>query len=295
MYLKKQTICTAGLCVALLLSFCAAAVQAETVAHWRFEDSPGFLEDSGSNNMDLTIYDGDSNSANDPTQYTLPETGAGAYFPNPIPQTGATNLEGVTIIHNHDGLTGLDNGALSFTTGFTIEAFFNRDTLTDHRTVYMQGYTSGSTDRNINVELRKEKRIRLSLSSDGSALTTVYSDYNVYDDDYDYFLAVACDLSNHQVTFYLKNLTEDTALWSQTVDLGGTTAFSLHDSSANFYIGAFFGTANSTLNDVFDEIRISDVVLPESQFLINVPEPSTLALLGCGLIGLLAYAWRKRK
>ena len=27
----------------------------------------------------------------------------------------------------------------------------------------------------------------------------------------------------------------------------------------------------------------------------QVPEPSTLALLACGLIGLLAYAWRKRK
>jgi hypothetical protein len=26
-----------------------------------------------------------------------------------------------------------------------------------------------------------------------------------------------------------------------------------------------------------------------------VPEPSTIALLGCGLFGLLAYAWRKRK
>jgi hypothetical protein len=28
---------------------------------------------------------------------------------------------------------------------------------------------------------------------------------------------------------------------------------------------------------------------------LPVPEPSTLALLGCGLFGLLAYAWRKRK
>ncbi len=27
----------------------------------------------------------------------------------------------------------------------------------------------------------------------------------------------------------------------------------------------------------------------------TVPEPLTIVLLGCGLFGLLAYAWRKRK
>jgi hypothetical protein len=30
-------------------------------------------------------------------------------------------------------------------------------------------------------------------------------------------------------------------------------------------------------------------------FSVAVPEPTSLALLGCGLFGLLAYAWRKRK
>lgn len=30
-------------------------------------------------------------------------------------------------------------------------------------------------------------------------------------------------------------------------------------------------------------------------FSVSIPEPSTLALLACGLLGLLAYAWRKRK
>ena len=34
---------------------------------------------------------------------------------------------------------------------------------------------------------------------------------------------------------------------------------------------------------------------PISTTFVIVPEPSTLALLGCGLFGLLAYAWRKRK
>jgi hypothetical protein len=29
--------------------------------------------------------------------------------------------------------------------------------------------------------------------------------------------------------------------------------------------------------------------------LVEVPEPGTIALLSCGLIGLAAFAWRKRK
>jgi hypothetical protein len=32
-----------------------------------------------------------------------------------------------------------------------------------------------------------------------------------------------------------------------------------------------------------------------TQVVVAIPEPSTLALLGCSLFGLLAYAWRKRK
>jgi len=37
------------------------------------------------------------------------------------------------------------------------------------------------------------------------------------------------------------------------------------------------------------------VGLGEVRFESNIPEPGTLALLACGLAGLLAYAWRKRK
>ena len=36
------------------------------------------------------------------------------------------------------------------------------------------------------------------------------------------------------------------------------------------------------------------VVDHNSQFAV-IPEPGTLALLAAGLLGLLAYAWRKRK
>jgi hypothetical protein len=36
-------------------------------------------------------------------------------------------------------------------------------------------------------------------------------------------------------------------------------------------------------------------VVAEQFSVTQIPEPATLTLLGCGLIGLLAYAWRKRK
>ncbi len=297
---KLQTVCAASLAVALLLSIGATIVQAETVGYWRFEGA-GYLEDSGPYNLDVTPYTGGTG----PSQYTLPATGPGSDFPDPVPQNGYANDYGVGPLTNtSDGYTGADNSVLHFTEGFTIECFFHRTySYTTHRTVYRQFGVNNMDERSVMFTLAKgdslyRNSLEIRFSTDGEDWPYVRSYFVdsdlAYEDDKDYYGAVSVDLVNQTLTFYLKNLTDGGELLSATTTC---PVSSLHDSSDNFYLGVYHSsTAYSSYPDYLDEIRVSNAALGEADLLINqIPEPSTLALLAAGLIGLMAYAWRKRK
>lgn len=65
-------------------------------------------------------------------------------------------------------------------------------------------------------------------------------------------------------------------------------------------IGSAYGSTGDLLSGAADNVRIFTFnagQFSESDLLINqtVPEPATMALCVTGVIGLLAYAWRKRK
>jgi hypothetical protein len=87
---------------------------------------------------------------------------------------------------------------------------------------------------------------------------------------------------------------------NRTTTGGATNA----DGWANNLLGEFVVTkgttnitfaSNPTYDDGFGYYPTADVPSTSFNAVLPSPEPSTIALLGCGLFGLLAYAWRKRK
>jgi MSHA biogenesis protein MshQ len=73
------------------------------------------------------------------------------------------------------------------------------------------------------------------------------------------------------------------------------TSFTSVGTGTDFNIGLFHNGLYQ-FGGALDYIRVSNAALSPSQFItIDTPEPSVLILMATGLVGLLAYAWRKRK
>ncbi len=105
------------------------------------------------------------------------------------------------------------------------------------------------------------------------------------------------------VKFYVDYQLDSTVLFKDVVynKSAGNTWYNDNCTSAGKeYIGTFVsGTTiinrncDQLVGDI-DMVRFSTGALTPDQF-VQIPEPTTLVLLFTGLIGLLAYAWRKRR
>jgi predicted MFS family arabinose efflux permease len=74
----------------------------------------------------------------------------------------------------------------------------------------------------------------------------------------------------------------DLSQGTYTANIGGVTISDVLNSSATS-VGSFY-LSTSVGGVAFDNLSVS-----------TVPEPSAVLLMAMGLVGLLAYAWRKQK
>ncbi|WFB36342.1 PEP-CTERM sorting domain-containing protein [Kiritimatiellota bacterium B12222] len=260
-----------------------SSAQAATLGYWRFEDSPGFLNDSSGNGHNLTA----EASA---VQAEIPATGNGSTFSNPIPLTSASNVD-LANLTGSKYLSASDSDDWT-QSAFSLELYFNAADISDaSSSIMVSHFDSGSNDRGWFLGIhRTSKLLQVAFSNDGqtgAGHTEVIDSPWAIDEDKDYFAAVVVDMTDTSadgITFYLQNLTDGGALLSSNATHSLT---SIHNSDAQFRIGNQISGNGNIFDGVVDEVRFSSGLLSESE-LMAIPEPSTVvlmlgALATCGL------------
>jgi hypothetical protein len=117
---------------------------------------------------------------------------------------------------------------------------------------------------------------------------------NIISFNRDYYVAVSFDIATDDAIFYWQDLTGAGTLQSQTVSLA-VDATSLGDPTLDFTIGYSAGSDKRwDAGGFIDSVRLSDSVLSQSELLVSVPEPSTIALMFGAAAGLFVMVRRRR-
>jgi len=277
----KKTLVIALAVIVVSGIFLLPSANATTVAHYRFEQD---FTDSGPNDLD--------------------GTGVGPpAFTNDVAPFTTTGLSSLDATADYDFVRVEDDSLLHMTGDFTVEAFvrpFN-DLLgggpEPHIIISKQNYEgfgsfldaydlmynqdTGSFATSISFGVRPGKYIESASSFD--------------DNEWHHVAMTYTPIGGGQATL---NLFVDSNL--EATDTFNT--FPLFFGDDPLYIGAGnFGTPDGTgywrrnfIGNI-DEVRISDVALSPDHFLNNqvIPEPSTLALFGLGIVAVLGFGYRR--
>ncbi len=283
----------------------ASPLQADVLAYWQFnEATSGAIPTTGDPLLDSS---GNGHLGNG--------RGSVAWAPGvtgvPDGSMKLSGFSGVGALMNHSDDYNLKLGDL---TAYRLElnlepddyAASSRSLLGYHNSAGGPGYRFSLTGGSSTGE-NYGGRIELTLWDSANFYWQSYSDpTKAYVPDYRvnpgtwYHLAVEIHPNANQaqtyIQFYIDGVDAGRMYYGDAV-LNGPTMTNrrsgdlvlgnMADPTSKFAVGCMEGTFsyNYALKGSYDNVKLSTVI----------PEPSTLALLAAGLVGLLAYAWRKRK
>ena len=249
--------------VLLVLAASTPQLAAQTLHHWRFEDGQ-FLDDTvGGATLVGTLAE----------QVSLPADGPGSDF-SPGFVGGLVNESAAKFLDESNGL--FNTSTTAVTGSFTIEVFTNIDDLSHPRTsgdaVFAAQASGNVVDPaglswvfRVEMEGGADRALALGLS-DGVGWDLPTSRIRI-EEQTDYYVAAAFDVENRLVTYYAKDLTNDTPLVSRRV---GHSSPSVRPDSY-FQIGNLMslGPADGHLDGLIDEVRFSKGIVPFDDLLIN--------------------------
>lgn len=258
---------------------------ASTIAYWQFADKAvGSTASVGD-----TVADSSGNAHN-----------GAVSLHNMAYVAGAPGFDGTAIHTELNGIVDIPaSSQFVFNDSFTIEVETRLppDTASGTPTPFMDAGASsvaaiwcrlqpGSGDRKVGASLYTNPGWDWYIEGNG---TTTVTDGNWH------HIAIVYDKPGDVLRMYCDYNLEATVLPTIYVP-GATQPASLGSGLENVQLlGDPTGSAYSALTGDVDFIRVSDVALDPSGFVHPVPEPSIMAMLATGSIGLLAYAWRKRR
>ncbi len=245
-----------------------ASAHANVVAYWRFEGGD-FLADSSGNNHALTNVGSVDQVA--------------SAFPNPVPQTGAANLNAASF-DGSNYFTADDHG--DFTSNqFTLEAFFSMASDPGTATRVIAGHFGSDepyeNQRSYALGVRGgQLRVLMSSTGEGNPNQRIW-DVGTVEVGTNYYAAMAVDIDTTSLTMYLQDLSTDTL----DVFTFSDTLSALNQPTAPFTIGST-AQGGALWDGTIDEVRLSNAVLTQDQLLI-IPEPGVvglMALFGAALL-----------
>ncbi|RRJ98271.1 LamG domain-containing protein [Opitutaceae bacterium TAV4] len=292
--MKNQNLRTLLILTSLGLA-APAAIAADTIGWWRFEDSANLGKDSSGNGLNLTV-----NST--PSQVATP-------FGSTVPQTGDTNTKALNLTANTGHYLSTPDSATFNFQSFTFETYLRLDAFQAGNNAVIGGQWDSSLTSGKNWSLfvnNSDRELRLRI---GNPSSEGYSEFKsgiqlTLGDNYYIAITVTASgtSSGTSGNFYIQNLSEKPKMDMDIVPFSTTGIRTLNTAStASFALGVIYengaapNSGKRNFGGIIDEVRLTNGVLAQDQLLgySTIPEPATWAMLAAGLILALTLIIRR--